>query len=116
METNSSSNSKCTTIQIDTSSFLMQLSLNPVEYRRPCNQLVSDENVEPSTLQFVFSSETDRSVVEIKEQRFSKAGLGFRVFPSAVVLATIFDSNAELVRGRRVLELGMYRFNKLIVI
>ena len=103
----SRSNSKFNTIQIDTSSFLMRLSSNPVEYRRPCNQLVSDESVEPSTLQFVFSSETERSVVEIKEQRFSKAGLGFRVFPSAVVLATIFDSNAELVRGRRVLELGM---------
>jgi hypothetical protein len=104
MTSNSSSISNI--IEIDSLPFLIHLASNPVEYRRPCNQLASDESVEPSTIHFIFSPENERSVVEITEQRFSKAGLGFRVFPSAVILAAIFDLNPEIVLRRRVLELG----------
>ena len=79
------------------SSYLSHLQANPIEYRRPVNQCVDS-----STLSIFF---TDLEIV-VKETRFDICGLGFRVFPSSLVLAQVLNLVPAIVKNRKLLELG----------
>ena len=93
---------------------------NRGEYRRPCNQRpISNQKNEACTLfEIEFQSlaqqndefnnyfEPLKLSISITETSYSTAGLGYRIFPSAIILSQYLINHSHLVRNRKVLELG----------
>jgi hypothetical protein len=81
----------------------LRLKENRAQYRRPCNRLADGPGARPCVCVFHV---TDDVEVEVIESTFSKAGLGYRIFPSALILTEWLARYREAVTGRALLELG----------
>eukprot|EP00048_Salpingoeca_helianthica_P018234 m.241321 g.241321 ORF g.241321 m.241321 type:complete len:328 (+) comp24270_c0_seq1:163-1146(+) len=76
---------------------------NRAQYRRPCNRTADGPGSRPCVCEFHVADDVS---IEIIESTFFKAGLGYRIFPSALLLTDWLVQYREAVAGRSVLELG----------
>jgi len=89
-------------ISITVGEYLKRLKSCKGEYRRPCNQRISNSGTEPDDL-YIFFEKFDTTLA-IKEAPYSSAGIGCRVFPASLILSHVL--NEDVVRNRKVLEIG----------
>lgn len=84
------------------------LPSNRALYRRPYNQnpLCSDGDPEVIELEFFNGAQKSFLKAQILESYFFTAGLGYRIFPSSVILSHLIASKPSIVMNRKVLELG----------
>lgn len=86
------------------------------ELRRPCNQKPISKEETLSTFQISFQNKHILHIneiiglkpytVQLTESLFSKTGLGYRIFPSSIILSQFLISFSNHISHRKVLELG----------